>query len=204
MDAFKNLPDEKQKIIIDACIDEFAEYGFENASTNRMVRKIGISKGSLFQYFKTKENLYIYVMEVAIGGILKQLQMQMRDLSPDVLERVKKFGETSIDIYSKQPKLFKLFFSLLGQKNLLFQEKLVLIFSRDIESFIHILSRGIDTQNLKWGLETTIEIIKWLLNGIRTDMLVEYDIQTDDEKFKQKYLEKLDQALKVLSEGIYK
>ena len=44
--TFLNLPDEKRQTIINAAIEEFAEYGLENASTNRIVANSGISKGS--------------------------------------------------------------------------------------------------------------------------------------------------------------
>ncbi|NJN44256.1 MAG: TetR family transcriptional regulator, partial [Anaerolineae bacterium] len=39
--TFLNLPEEKRTIIIDAAIDEFAQYGLENASTNRIVANSG-------------------------------------------------------------------------------------------------------------------------------------------------------------------
>ena len=49
--TFLNLPEEKRNTIINIAIEEFAEYGLENASTNRIVAKSGISKGSFYQYF---------------------------------------------------------------------------------------------------------------------------------------------------------
>ena len=62
--TFLNLPDEKRNIIVDAAINEFAEYGLENASTNRIVTNSGISKGSFYQYFEDKQDVFMYLLTV--------------------------------------------------------------------------------------------------------------------------------------------
>ena len=62
--TFLNLPDEKRNIIVDASINEFAEYGLENASTNRIVANSGISKGSFYQYFEDKQDVFMYLLTV--------------------------------------------------------------------------------------------------------------------------------------------
>lgn len=62
--TFLNLPEEKRLTIINAAIDEFAEYGLENASTNRIVANSGISKGSFYQYFEDKQDVFMYLLSV--------------------------------------------------------------------------------------------------------------------------------------------
>ena len=62
--TFLNLPDEKRQIIVDAAINEFAEYGFEKGSTNRIVSNSGISKGSFYQYFEDKQDVFMYLLTV--------------------------------------------------------------------------------------------------------------------------------------------
>lgn len=76
---FRQLDSEKAQRIIDAAVSEFAEKGYEAANTNRIAKAAEISVGSLFQYFKTKENLFRYVIhlgagiiETDIGAILKE------------------------------------------------------------------------------------------------------------------------------------
>lgn len=62
--TFLNLPEEKRATIVDAAIDEFANYGFEGASINRIVAASGISKGSFYQYFEDKMDVFKYLMDV--------------------------------------------------------------------------------------------------------------------------------------------
>ena len=62
--TFLNLPEEKRTNIVNAAIEEFAEYGLENASTNRIVANSAISKGSFYQYFEDKQDVFMYLLTV--------------------------------------------------------------------------------------------------------------------------------------------
>lgn len=62
--TFFNLSEEKRAIIINAAVDEFAQYGLENASTNRIVRNSGIAKGSFYQYFEDKQDVFMYLLDL--------------------------------------------------------------------------------------------------------------------------------------------
>jgi len=62
--TFHNLPEEKRKAVVNAAIDEFADYGFESASINRIVAKGGISKGSFYQYFDDKRDVFMHLLSV--------------------------------------------------------------------------------------------------------------------------------------------
>ncbi len=62
--TFYNLPDEKRNTIIHVAVDEFIEHGLENASTNRIVAKSGISKGSFYQYFEDKRDVFRHLLTI--------------------------------------------------------------------------------------------------------------------------------------------
>jgi AcrR family transcriptional regulator len=49
---------------MNAAIEEFAEYGLENASTNRIVRNSSIAKGSFYQYFEDKQDVFMHMLEI--------------------------------------------------------------------------------------------------------------------------------------------
>jgi len=60
--GFLNLTADEQNRIIDAALDEFASKDFETASLNNIIAKAGISKGSMYHYFASKEDLYVYII----------------------------------------------------------------------------------------------------------------------------------------------
>ncbi|HWQ80520.1 MAG TPA: TetR/AcrR family transcriptional regulator, partial [Anaerovoracaceae bacterium] len=61
--TFEKLSESRQEQILQVCMEEFIEKGYDNASTNTIVKRLGISKGLLFLYFKNKKNLYLYIVE---------------------------------------------------------------------------------------------------------------------------------------------
>lgn len=61
--TFENLSPERQKEIIDTCLEEFALHDYRDASLTRIIRKLGLAKGSFYRYFESKRNLYAYLIE---------------------------------------------------------------------------------------------------------------------------------------------
>jgi len=64
-ETFFNLADEKREHIVDIAIEEFAEYDYQNVSISRLVQRAGIAKGSFYQYFEDKEDLFRYLLALA-------------------------------------------------------------------------------------------------------------------------------------------
>ncbi len=67
---FAKLPAHQQQAIVQAALDEFAAHGFHDASLNRVIEAAGISKGSLYYYFDGKEDLFAYVAQAGLGGLI--------------------------------------------------------------------------------------------------------------------------------------
>lgn len=82
-DTFFNLNDEKKRKIFDAAVQEFAIRRFSEASINQIIKAAGIPRGSFYQYFQDKEDLYLY-MFTEIGK--EKLEVIKREgfFSPDV------------------------------------------------------------------------------------------------------------------------
>jgi TetR/AcrR family transcriptional regulator len=62
--TFWNLPEEKREALLEIAIDEFAENDYQNASVSRIVARAGIAKGSFYQYFADKQDLYRYLLDL--------------------------------------------------------------------------------------------------------------------------------------------
>ena len=70
-ETFFNLPDDKRNLIISAAIDQFASADYDTASINQICKKSNIAKGSFYQYFADKMDLYVYIMTLAIEEKIK-------------------------------------------------------------------------------------------------------------------------------------
>ena len=82
------IPKDKEKNILEVSIKEFAKNSYSNASTNIIAKESGISKGSLFNYFGSKLNLYLYVVDKVIKKYEEAMMLQLENLSDDMFERV--------------------------------------------------------------------------------------------------------------------
>ena len=56
---YESIDESLKTRILDVSKDEFSAHGFEGASYNKIIQKIGISKGSMYYYFENKEDLFI-------------------------------------------------------------------------------------------------------------------------------------------------
>jgi AcrR family transcriptional regulator len=65
--TFFNLSPEKRCAIEQAAIEEFARNPYEQASLSKIVSACGIAKGSMYQYFDDKLDLYLYIVDLAYG-----------------------------------------------------------------------------------------------------------------------------------------
>lgn len=75
--TFFNLPQDKRSAILDTAMAEFAEHDYQSASISRMVAHLGIAKGSFYQYFQDKDDLYLYVLDLAMRERLAYLSAQV-------------------------------------------------------------------------------------------------------------------------------
>jgi AcrR family transcriptional regulator len=57
------LPEEKRQLIEKEAIREFAAFGYDKASINRIVDNCQIAKGSFYQYFEDKKDLFLYLVK---------------------------------------------------------------------------------------------------------------------------------------------
>ncbi|MDI6453254.1 TetR/AcrR family transcriptional regulator [Peloplasma aerotolerans] len=63
-DTFMNLPFEKQSLILDVAIKEFHDKGYDLASISSIVEKAQIAKGSFYQYFEGKDDLFKHIVVI--------------------------------------------------------------------------------------------------------------------------------------------
>lgn len=63
--TFFRLPEEKKNRILQASYEEFILYkdNYEKASIKRIAKNAGVSIGSMYQYFKDKNDLFLYLAQ---------------------------------------------------------------------------------------------------------------------------------------------
>jgi AcrR family transcriptional regulator len=69
---YESIDESLKTRILDVSKEEFGAHGYEGASYNKIIQKIGISKGSMYYYFENKEDLFItcFLDEARLAGML--------------------------------------------------------------------------------------------------------------------------------------
>lgn len=71
-DTFFNLSEEKREKVIRSAISEFLKHGFEKANVGSIAKNAGVAKGSIYQYFENKKELFGYSVRWSVELLTKK------------------------------------------------------------------------------------------------------------------------------------
>lgn len=77
--TFNKLSGSKREKFLKVAMEEFASAGYEKASVTQMVKKLKIAKGSVYQYFENKKELYFYLLDLAQARRQEYLKVILRN-----------------------------------------------------------------------------------------------------------------------------
>src|SRR5687767_5013739 len=67
--TFFNLQQDKRKKLIESAEIEFTRVPLFEASIANIIKMAGISRGSFYQYFEDKDDLYFYLLEAKLNKV---------------------------------------------------------------------------------------------------------------------------------------
>ncbi len=102
-DQFEKIADDKRGRIIEAALVEFSSMGYNAANINVIAKNAGISIGSMYQYFESKENLFLTVMDEAYR-LIEQSISQIENLPGTVFDKL----DTIISYVQKYAREYRL------------------------------------------------------------------------------------------------
>ncbi|WP_042146241.1 TetR/AcrR family transcriptional regulator [Paucisalibacillus sp. EB02] len=63
----------KYKLIIEAAVDVIAENGYHASQVSKIAKKAGVADGTIYLYFKNKEDILISVFKEKMGQFIEQI-----------------------------------------------------------------------------------------------------------------------------------
>lgn len=82
---------DKRALITDAAVEVFAEKGFHQARVSDIARRAGVADGTIYLYFKNKEDLLLTIFEEKMDLLLTRLGESLEGVQ-DPLERIRVFA----------------------------------------------------------------------------------------------------------------
>lgn len=170
--TFQNLPLNKQERILNGALSEFAEKGYARASLNSLVARLGIAKGSIFQYFRDKAGLFSHVFDFAVDRVKNHLrQVREETKGKDVFSRIHLSLIAGLDLIDKNPLYFKLYLKIMFEGDIPFRAKLlqsILLFGRDY--IVDLLREGVENGELDRTLD--LELAAFVVEAVLERFLV--------------------------------
>jgi AcrR family transcriptional regulator len=97
--------EQRKKDIIDAAERVFFAKGLENATMDDVAEEVELSKGTLYLYFKNKEDLYLSI-HLRGNRLLKSLFQTAVIPAKTGIEKTRAIGEAYREFYNKYPDYF--------------------------------------------------------------------------------------------------
>lgn len=204
---FENLPEEKKKRILDACIEEFAVNGYDKASTNAIVKKAEISKGLLFHYFENKKTLFLYVFDYCINSLVDKYYSVRQDEPKDIFERIVWVSIYKIRMAHEDPLINKLIFKAIYNMPEELKEELTEKYNTMYAKYMPTFLEGIDTSKFRKDIspEKAIEFMTICMDGIANKYLQKYKNMSADQLLNdiEKIMEEYNEYMDILKNGLY-
>lgn len=189
--TFYNLSDEKKDRIFNAALKEFSTRAFSQASLNHIIKNAGIPKGSFYQYFDNKEDLYLYMIEVVSKEMTEPLS-NINEMNPDadcfevIMQETREFLERG--------KVRPEYVEIVMLNELDNSEFIKKIRKSSSNRYVKMLERDKERGLIKPEVDSEL-----VINMISTFSLNESFRNGPD---KERYLKNLEDAIKVIKEGI--
>lgn len=203
---FFDLAPEKRERIISACITEFSKYGYQNSSTNRIIAASGISKGSLFKYFESKEELYFYILDLAASEMIADLNGKAANLSADIFTMAAEYSALEFSLYAEHPEKARIIIDAFTKSDSELYRRISEKYSGRDDDIYYELFKNIDSTQFYHDKQKTIDIFKWFLKGFNKDFSekIQFGSSEEIEEAKNSYLTQLTEHMAVLKSALIK
>lgn len=196
--------EQRKKELALAALDIFAEKGFESASISQISEAAGIGKGTVYEYFESKQ-------ELIHSSILAWAEQVWADAAgelagvEDPIERLRKIVGTTMDLFLSDERTIKLviamFQAALPSEKELFHHDLIREIFRDfrkliIDTLLEGVSQGLFRPEIAKDAEKIAINLAAYLDGIALHHFMSKDFFDLKEQV-DSYLEELLESLKV-------
>jgi len=201
-DTFDKISDEKRDRILDAAITEFSKKGFNAANINVIAKNADISIGSMYNYFASKEDLYLTLIDY--GYQLLESVISRIDLSEgNIFDKFEKLLRAAQEYSRNYPEINQIYLDISTEGLSHLSEKL----SRKMESISAIYYRNLIDQAKQEGLasaDTDSYIASFCIDNIIMMLQFSYASQYYKERMRIFAGAKCDDDDNALIEGIMK
>ena len=95
--------------ILESALAEFSEQGYGASSVNTISNGEGLSKGIIYHYFPTKDDLYLACVEECFQMLPGHLQSHTNMVGQTAEERLEQYFRVRLDFFEQNPQYQRIF-----------------------------------------------------------------------------------------------
>lgn len=151
--TFFNLPQAKQDTILNAAMQEFATAGYDLSSIQKIIKASDVSRGSFYQYFEDKADLFAEVMFIISTRKMKYIRPVMeRSGDMGLFELLKDLVIAGVEFGINDPIAFQIGKSITASKTLDLM-RFIQQYKQSIYERNHITEEAIYAKAIQLSLE---------------------------------------------------
>lgn len=182
-ETFFNLPAERREAILAVAIEEFAANDYRSVSISRLVVRAGIAKGSFYQYFENKQDLYRYLLGLMGEEKIRFLQhTDPPDPDSDIYSYLAFLFRAGFEFQLARPRLAQVAYRFLNTDPALADEALRPLHQAADAFYRQLVERGRARGDIDPSLDPDLVTFMWatLLNAVGMYMLRRLGLAVED------------------------
>ncbi|MCR8642370.1 TetR family transcriptional regulator [Paenibacillus sp. N1-5-1-14] len=176
---------EKYDLILDAALKVFAEHGFHRSQVAKIAREAGVADGTIYLYFKRKEDILICLFREQLGRLLQLAHDAIQDIT-DVKQALRTICEIHYTHLENNVDLAFVTQIELRQSSLELRKEIGIAFKPYIELVENVLHKGIEQNVFRPDLNVKLvrllilgaidEVVtSWLISGQKYSLAAQVD-----------------------------
>ena len=171
----------RRESIIQAAIDVFSKKDFKTASISEIAQKAGIADGTIYQYFRSKEDLFFSIPIEKTNEFRSQLELHLEGIS-GAFNKIRKFVWYYLYFFKTNPEYGRILMLEMRVNKSFVKTKTYGFLKQSVSQVMNIIIEGqnegvirqdTDIYILRHLILGTLEhmVSRWLLKGEKYDLL---------------------------------
>jgi TetR/AcrR family fatty acid metabolism transcriptional regulator len=171
---------DKRVRIVDAAVGVFAEKGYRSARISDIARRAGVADGTIYLYFRNKEDLLLTIFEEKMDGILSGLRAAVDGIESPA-DRMRAFAGFHFEQMRLQPALAQVLQVELRQSTRFVREYRPERLWEYLGVFEAILAEGQRTGVFRSDIDPFL--VKWAFFGALDELSIQWVVARKRDRF---------------------
>jgi TetR/AcrR family fatty acid metabolism transcriptional regulator len=185
----------KRESIIQAAIEVFSQNGFQNSTISEIAQKAGVADGTIYQYFRDKEDLFFSIPIEKTNEFRSQLELHLGGIS-GAFNKIRKFVWFSFYFMKMNPEYGRILMLEMRVSKSFVKTETYDFLKQSVSQVMDIIREGQNEGVIRQDVD--IYILRHLILGITEHMVTRWLLK--EEKYD--LLEHYEEVSRILIDGL--